>query len=204
MGLEKDKIIKKLQVFLLILVTLSIAFYGCGKKTVETQVPAKKKEKAKAKSSSREVSAKKPGGTPLETRSPKIFNALQGGSDVAIIPPKPSSNSRLSVIFKHKVSDAKYQWFVNGAPVEEANGPVLSHDLFKKGDEVYVRVTTDKGELVSQPVTISNSPPSIKQALLLPEFPTVTSSLNLSIKTEDPDGDPVTLRYEWYVNGEIQ
>ena len=48
----------------------------------------------------------------------------------------------------------------------------------------------------------SNSPPVISSVILLPEKPYKESELNLSIQSNDPDGDPITYQYQWIRNDE--
>ena len=48
----------------------------------------------------------------------------------------------------------------------------------------------------------SNSPPVISSINILPEKPNRESELNLVIQSHDPDGDPITYRYQWIKNDE--
>jgi hypothetical protein len=48
----------------------------------------------------------------------------------------------------------------------------------------------------------SNSPPVISSVSILPEKPYKESELNLSIQSNDPDGDPITYQYQWIRNDE--
>ncbi len=47
-----------------------------------------------------------------------------------------------------------------------------------------------------------NSPPIITSITILPERPTKESELNLSIQSNDPDGDSITYQYQWIRNDE--
>lgn len=46
-----------------------------------------------------------------------------------------------------------------------------------------------------------NTPPIIEEAQLLPPHPTVESEITARILGSDKDGDPITFRIEWFVNG---
>ncbi len=48
----------------------------------------------------------------------------------------------------------------------------------------------------------TNAPPVITAVNILPEKPTQGSELNLSIQSQDPDGDPVTYTFQWMKNDE--
>jgi hypothetical protein len=48
----------------------------------------------------------------------------------------------------------------------------------------------------------TNSPPVITSVNILPEKPNKESELNLITQSHDPDGDPVTYRYQWMKNDE--
>jgi hypothetical protein len=50
--------------------------------------------------------------------------------------------------------------------------------------------------------TKSNSPPVITSVNILPEKPTKETELNLSIQSQDPDGDPIIYTYQWLRNDE--
>jgi len=50
--------------------------------------------------------------------------------------------------------------------------------------------------------TKTNSPPVITSINLLPDKPNKESELDLVIRSQDPDGNPVTYRYQWIRNDE--
>src|SRR3989304_3206396 len=53
----------------------------------------------------------------------------------------------------------------------------------------------------TEPKDYPNSPPVITSVQIFPENPNVTQDLNLTIRSQDPDGDPITYHYQW-VKGE--
>jgi hypothetical protein len=53
-----------------------------------------------------------------------------------------------------------------------------------------------------EPKVKINSPPVITSINILPEKPNKESELNLITQSHDPDGDPVTYRYQWMKNDE--
>jgi hypothetical protein len=46
-----------------------------------------------------------------------------------------------------------------------------------------------------------NRPPVVERVAISPRSPSTRDTLVVSARASDPDGDPVTLRYEWTVNG---
>jgi len=203
MGLEDNKIGRNPLIFTILILSLLFLLPGCGGEKKEALPSAGgKKEVETSRTGVRTDSEgdKKPGEG--QTAGPiDLAKSSPDGVDVLIFPPTPSSASDLTLRFGKKIKKANYQWFRNGSPIEGETGPSLSSDKFQKGDRIYVSVRTPDGEFQSETVTIGNTPPMIRQALLLPDVPTVTSTLKLAIKAEDIDGDPISYRYEWYVNG---
>jgi hypothetical protein len=53
-----------------------------------------------------------------------------------------------------------------------------------------------------QPKSKANSPPVIASVNILPEKPNRESELSVIIQSNDPDGDPITFRYQWIKNDE--
>ncbi len=100
-------------------------------------------------------------------------------------------------------------WFVNGVAVDPGPGDPFELDgaSFDRGDEVYFTVTVsdDEGDgdfAVSDTVIIGNAPPVFGDMFIDPAFPTTVDILEANVEAEDPDGDPVTLAYDWLVDGE--
>lgn len=99
-----------------------------------------------------------------------------------------------------------HQWIVGGGERSET-GPELQLDDVSKGVQVEVVVTASVDGMQSEPVRrsvrVANAPPSVTRVALSPS-PVARSGEELSARVEaaDPDGDPVSLSYVWYVNGE--
>ncbi len=49
----------------------------------------------------------------------------------------------------------------------------------------------------------ANQPPQIESISLRPEQPSTDAQINLEVKGQDPDGDMLTYRVEWVVNGQV-
>ncbi len=101
-----------------------------------------------------------------------------------------------------------YEWFINGVQVGSEDH--LDHLLAMRGDVVDLSVRASDGVNPPGPagtdrVIIANAPPILTQIEISPANPSDTDDLVCVITTPafDPDGDPVSLRYEWFVNGSL-
>ena len=110
--------------------------------------------------------------------------------------------------FDGDATSVDISWFVNGNGVTTTTN-TLSAPAFARGDMVRCEATASDGTAtspaeVSLTVTISNAPPSLASVAIGPAMPaegtTVTASITGAV---DVDGDPVTLRYAWAVNGAV-
>lgn len=103
---------------------------------------------------------------------------------------------------------AEYQWYRNGEAIDGATGRVLEPGAFTRGDELYVQVRGNDGEDVgawraSAVVPVDNTPPEQAGAAITPEAPYSDEDLLCSLTTPstDADGDTVSYRVEWEVDG---
>ena len=100
-----------------------------------------------------------------------------------------------------------FEWLVNGRIVERERRPRLLTDELQKGDRVELRVVASDGLLESpmqsRTLRIGNQPPRL-QGVSFSGSADIRSgdSVDASPLASDPDGDPLTFSYRWYVNGE--
>lgn len=103
--------------------------------------------------------------------------------------------------------DLRWVWRRDGQPVSELSGPIVPGDYPKRGEQWQVEVIGNDGEADGEPataeVTIGNRAPVVEQVRLTPEAPVTTTSLQAIAEGSDPDGDSVTLRYTWSVDGAV-
>lgn len=128
---------------------------------------------------------------------------------VTLSPSHPSATDTMRA--NVKVSDAdgdrstvKYTWWANGRRVGEGSSFDLSN--VARGAKVEVSVVAHDGTIESPPVTASvtlgNSAPSIAAIRFEPSGAWVANqSIAALPEAADPDGDPLTFEYTWYVNG---
>jgi hypothetical protein len=106
----------------------------------------------------------------------------------------------------HRVQ-LRYAWQLNGAVLGDATSEVTPRGAVK-GDEITLIVVASDGRDESPPVTqsarIANRPP-VLYAVALESAESVVPGRPLvaSPRADDPDGDEISYRFEWRVNGEL-
>ncbi|MGB9734905.1 MAG: putative Ig domain-containing protein [bacterium] len=120
-----------------------------------------------------------------------------------IQPENPTVNNTLTVLVPQNVTVKNITWYINTQQAMVGNS---LRDDFKKGDNITAVVSylNDRGkheEIVTPAIVVKDSPPVITSITLEPQSPTIASTVYARVKTFDPDGDQVSLRYQWYVNG---
>ncbi|GEM_PF-1927752 len=163
------------------LILLATLLFGCnGRQPAEKDVPEK-------------VSVPAPAVQP----PPAEYAVLLG----------PANATRRSVISLNAdraiLKDAEISWYVNDTRVESAKGTRFASEELRKGDIVRAVVVKGKKRLPSNEITIKNTPPVTLRAELSPAMPRADSTVIVNIKTRDIDGDNVTFKYKWTVNGKF-
>jgi hypothetical protein len=97
-----------------------------------------------------------------------------------------------------------YAWYVDGTWVSGA--ATLDGASFDKGDTVYLEVTPHDGTeagaaVLSDVVTVGNTAPVVSAVSLSPGAVYTDSTLTASVTAGDADGDSLSYRYAWTVNG---
>ncbi len=100
------------------------------------------------------------------------------------------------------MAGADTEWLVNGIAVPETGGSGFKADGTTKGDQVQAKVVVQGRELESNTVEIHDAPPVIKRIKFMPEVFRPGDRFGVDVAAEDPDGDDVTIRYQWTKNGE--
>ena len=96
-----------------------------------------------------------------------------------------------------------YSWTRDGNELSTASSLA---GVFTRGDVLTCTATpfdgTDLGSPVSDTITISNGLPTVDSVSLTESVLYTDSSITVVASGSDPDGDPVTLNYQWLVNGQ--
>ncbi|NIR25709.1 MAG: hypothetical protein GWN77_01810, partial [Gammaproteobacteria bacterium] len=124
-------------------------------------------------------------------------------SDLAIIPAKATKASVLEARMKGvDLEDASLVWLVNDAPMSTPRIKYFdTPDLeVQKGDTIQAVAVVDGDEVRSNIVTIQNALPQITGVKLVPEVLAPGQNIGVEVEAKDPDGDEVTIQYEWKVN----
>jgi Putative Ig domain len=121
------------------------------------------------------------------------------------IAPRDARRNTVFYIIPHNftLSDARHiEWTVNGVSVSDGMSTSFKASEAKRGDIVRASITGPDFKILSDTVEIGNSPPEITAVKFMPEIFRPGDSLYAEVAASDPDGDPVTVFYEWTVDGQ--
>ncbi|MGZ9148784.1 MAG: hypothetical protein ACXW4G_10470 [Candidatus Deferrimicrobiaceae bacterium] len=87
---------------------------------------------------------------------------------------------------------------------KQTDGNHLAPSLFQRGDKIkaVVRLRTGADEMVltTPEVQAGNALPVVLQVRIEPQAPTTGSTVRAVVSAQEPDGDPLTFKYQWYVD----
>jgi hypothetical protein len=154
----------------------------------------------------------------LSCSSQKSAEIREGGSKTASSAvSKPTSaysieiaprDARRNAVFyiipaNFNLSDARQiEWTVNGVSVSNGVATSFKASDAKRGDIVQANITGPAFKVFSNAVEIKNSPPEITTVKFMPEIFRSGDMLYADVTAIDPDSDPVTVLYEWTVDGQ--
>jgi len=148
----------------------------------------------------------------------QVENTPPEASNLAINPSSPYTTNNFVGSYTYCDADgdpesgSEIRWYKDDVLQSAYNDlDTVPSSATAKGQTWYFTVKpkdgTDFGTLQTSPsVIIQNSPPTAPVVDVTPDHPQITDDLVCTVIVEsiDPDGDPVTYRYEWYRNGELQ
>jgi hypothetical protein len=136
-----------------------------------------------------------------------------GGAPVieslALRPDPPSAGQE--VVLEISASDpdgdifeVEVDWYVNDAVVLEGAPVRFDTNGLKRGDRIQAKARVSDGEQTverkSPPIRIGNALPQLNEVRILPAPPLTSQTTYAEVNAVDPDGDEVTLEYEWLVD----
>jgi len=161
------------------ILTLMVFLWGCDKSgpvaTNGEQPPA--------------VTVEKTSPVPEETSTEEPLQ-------VEILPLEPTAESTLHARVSGTREPVIYRWLKNGQILEGEETASLAAKSFVKGDIIEADVISGTMSALAT-VVIRNSPPVISGVNY-----SYGSEFTVEPQGEDADGDSISYRYEWLVNGE--
>jgi hypothetical protein len=137
-------------------------------------------------------------------------NTAPTAPTVSIAPAEPGGGDDLvaNIVFEATDPDGdaltyRYAWVVDGAPRADQTTATVPGSATQRGEvwQVYVRADDgrDQGPPGTASVSIGNGDPTLAPTWTVPS-PNTDDVLEIVAHEADPDGDPVTVTYAWYVN----
>ncbi len=102
-----------------------------------------------------------------------------------------------------------YGWTVNGVatPETSSSGGSALAGAFSSGDTVVCTATSTDGKggtgSASASVTVTNDAPVVSGVTISPATLQTNTTASVGATVTDPDGDPLTVSYDWYVNSAL-
>lgn len=139
------------------------------------------------------------GPSPAKQGGPKGKSAV-GSLSVRITPASPKVTDSLRAVVRNGGKGCTFRWLRNGNAIAGQRGDTLPDHNFLKGDEITVQVS-EGAKSAQSSTTIVDSPPQVISVPFVD--PHAHHGVDLVVKPEgaDPDGDPVSFHYIWFVNG---
>lgn len=141
-------------------------------------------------------------------------NGVPTAPVVSITPSSPSSSADLQVVIGTPSTDPEgtpvtytYEWLKNGVTDPTQTSALVLGSATARGETWTVRVTPHDDAAAGPPgeaaVTVQNAPPAVTSVVLGPEPAATNDVLTAAVTTADDDGDVVSVRYEWRVDGVV-
>jgi len=156
-------------------------------------------------------------GTPVESTFIMLDNNIPPiASNLRVSPPNPTTVDNLTAVYDFydedggKDSGSDIRWYKNNGTATEFKGNPLSSAVTVKGESWYFTVRPRDGAKygnleTSKPVTILNSPPTAKNAVVIPSNPKSGGTLTARYDYRDVDDERESgSEIEWYRNGELK
>lgn len=130
--------------------------------------------------------------------APEALEAAGGDAQVIILPEDPKAGAVLRGVVTGQ--DGPLRWFRNGEALE-AEGDTLPTSGFRKGDVIKLIAGEGADQGYAETV-LMNTAPSVRSVNISPRPFYNGQDIRAGAEAWDADGDSVSFKYEWYVNGE--
>lgn len=124
-----------------------------------------------------------------------------GALSLTLVPSRPTVLEDLEALVSGISGKVEFRWEKNGVVLPGPSGSRLAAGLTARGDRVAAVATAAEGEVRAE-VVIVNSPPRIEQVRLKNLKVFRGAELAVEVQGVDLDGDALSYRYQWQVNGE--
>ena len=135
---------------------------------------------------------------PKEAARSEVTAGAPASAGVTLLPEEPRAGTMLRAVVSGEASEVR--WERNGEPLMAA-GDTLQTAGFKKGDVIKVVVGSPGAEKAAEAVLV-NAPPVIRSVSVSPRPFHNGNGITVEPQGYDPDGDAISYKYGWTVNGE--
>ncbi len=142
-------------------------------------------------SCSKDPSQKTPGSDAASQAGPG------GPAQVTLLPEDPKAGTVLRAVVTGQ--DGPLRWFRNGEALE-GEADTLSTSGFRKGD--VIKAVIGDAPQGSAETVLRNAPPNVSSVSISPRPFYKGQDIKARVEALDADGDGVSFKYEWSVNGE--
>lgn len=150
-------------------------------------------------------------GTPA-TDTVTLGNLPPVAPTIHIEPVAPVPGDTLTLTYDEPASDpngddlsTSIQWFENGVKWADRTGLTTDGRFVQGGESFTVQVTVTDGlsdpVVATATVTTPNTPPEIVSIEISPADPADRDDIEVTVETDDADGNSVDLAYAWYRDG---
>jgi hypothetical protein len=140
-----------------------------------------------------------------------VQNTPPVATSISISPEAPGSTDDITATSTTEDADGDtvtvaYDWNLDGTS-SSTTTETLSAKETEKGQHLIVSAIPSDDEEAGDPITlevdIGNGAPFIRSVTLSPTKPTITDDIVVTVQSKDPENDPVSYAYAWYVDGTL-
>ncbi|MDR0966379.1 MAG: hypothetical protein LBM75_07765, partial [Myxococcales bacterium] len=164
-----------------------------------------------------QATPKRPPSWPMpghdSAHSGRIWPNMPLYRDLALSPEKPTVTDPIELAYRFVDLDGQSEpplqirWLRNGREMPSApNARTLPAGMARKGETWTAEIAVSHARVLGKPsVVVRNTPPGKPTLAFEPSHPTRQSGVRAVIATPavDPDSDPITYTYRWFIDGHL-